>query len=81
MVSIRSLPLLAIVAIVASVSAVPVIEPPTQVEAAALAAAAAGTFPPVGYPHCSTRPKDYMRCWEWCGKKGYWYTEPDCCCP
>ncbi|KAF9212053.1 hypothetical protein BGZ59_007284 [Podila verticillata] len=75
MVSIRSLPLLAIVAIVASVSAVPVIEPPTQVEAAALAAAAAG------YPHCSTRPKDYMRCWEWCGKKGYWYTEPDCCCP
>ncbi|KAG0375485.1 hypothetical protein BGX24_009025 [Mortierella sp. AD032] len=79
MVSIRSLPLLAVVAIVASASAIPAVEPPTQVEAAA---AAAATFtPPVGYPWCSTRPTDYMRCWEWCGKKGYWYIDPHCCCP
>ncbi|KAK3811393.1 MAG: hypothetical protein JOS17DRAFT_763506 [Linnemannia elongata] len=82
MVSIRSLPLLAIVAILASVSALPAVEPPTQAEAAApVAAPAADTFPPVGYPSCSTRPQNYMRCWEWCGKKGYWWVEPNCCCP
>ena len=64
---------MAFLAVVATVSAAPAAMP---IEALA------DSFPvPDGYKFCTTRPISYMRCWEYCGKKGYWYDDVNCCCP
>lgn len=73
MLSIRAIAAMALVAVIATVSAAPAAEP-------AEAIAASITVPP-GYKFCTTRPKTYMQCWEYCGRGGYWWIEPDCCCP
>ncbi|KAG0206974.1 hypothetical protein BGX28_001723, partial [Mortierella sp. GBA30] len=56
---------MAIVAVAATVSAAPVAEP--------VEVLAAGFPVPDGYAFCTTRPNDYMSCYNYCGRKGYWW--------
>ncbi|KAF9949618.1 hypothetical protein BGZ72_008642 [Mortierella alpina] len=71
--SIRAIATMAFIAVIATVSAAPAAE--------LLEAVAQSSDIPDGYKFCTTRPVDYMACWNYCGRKGYWYLDPKCCCP